>query len=188
MIRLWLLLLGLLPAMLGAMPARADDLTALFQTPGVHAILRHALAPGTGDPTAFDVTDCKTQRNLDERGRQQARAIGEALRANGARFDMVLTSQWCRCRETAELLDMGAPVEAPMLNSFFEDRSTAEAQTRDLSEHLASQPPGKRILYVTHQVNITALTGRGVGSGELFLIRARPGGGAEVIGSLDIGW
>ena len=70
-----------------------------------------------------------------------------------------------------------------MLNSFYEDRSTAPEQTRALSDHLASLPEDQRVMYVTHQVNITALTGRGTGSGEVFLIRARPEGGAEVLGS-----
>lgn len=160
------------------------ELRELLQTPGVHAIMRHALAPGTGDPSHFDVEDCSTQRNLDDRGRAQASATGKTLRDLGARFDTILTSQWCRCKETAALLDLGTPVETPMLNSFYEDRSTAAEQTRALSDHLAGLQADQKVLYVTHQVNITALTGRGVGSGEVFLIRANPDGGAMVLGSL----
>lgn len=178
--------IALLIELLTAHPSTAqsqDELRALLQTPGVHAIMRHALAPGNGDPAHFDVNDCGTQRNLDDRGRAQSRAIGKALGGLGARFDTILTSQWCRCKDTAALLNLGTPVEAPMLNSFYEDRSTAAEQTRALGDHLSALPEDQRVMYVTHQVNITALTGQSVSSGEVFLIRADKEGRAEVLGS-----
>ncbi|MEM1164600.1 MAG: histidine phosphatase family protein [Pseudomonadota bacterium] len=151
---------------------RADpDLRRLLQHPGVHAIMRHALAPGTGDPAGFQVRDCRTQRNLDDRGRTQAMATGEKMRSLGADFDAVRTSQWCRCKDTADLLALGPVVEDAVLNSFFEDRSTATAQTDALRAFLADLPPDRRVMLVTHQVNITALTGRAISSGEVFLIR-----------------
>lgn len=169
-------------------PARvlADDasLRQALATPGVHAVMRHALAPGYSDPANFDLNDCSTQRNLDARGRAQARATGEKLHALGARFDEVRTSQWCRCRETADLLGLGTPVDAPELNSFFEDRSTAGAQTEALLDYLTGLAEGARVLLVTHQVNITALTGRGVGSGEVFLISVGEDGAVAVVGSI----
>jgi phosphohistidine phosphatase SixA len=152
-----------------------------LQHPGVHVIMRHALAPGTGDPTGFQVDECATQRNLDDQGRAQARAIGAALQQTGVAFDRVLSSQWCRCLETAELLDLGEVEPLPALNSFFEDRSTADAQTDELEQFLAELPAGQRVMLVTHQVNITALTGRAVGSGEFFLIESTPGGGVRVL-------
>lgn len=149
--------------------ALAADWSALKQ-PGAMAIMRHALAPGTSDPAGFDLDDCATQRNLDARGEAQARAIGASLATAGIRFEQVLTSQWCRCRDTARLLGMGTPVEAPALNSFFDDRSTRDAQTRDtLALIRAATGP---VMMVTHQVNITALTGTSVASGEVFVIRA----------------
>ncbi len=178
-------LIALLFSLLTAHPAQAqsqDQLRQLLQTPGVHAIMRHALAPGNGDPAQFDVNDCTTQRNLDDRGRAQSGAVGQALRDLGARFDTVLTSQWCRCKDTATLLDLGLPVEAPMLNSFYEDRSTAGEQTRALADHLAGLPSDQRVMYVTHQVNITALTGRGVSSGEIFFIKLDGEGNVDVVG------
>ena len=95
--------------------------------------MRHALAPGTGDPAGFALGDCSTQRNLDDRGRAQARRTGQALREAGVTFDHVWTSQWCRARDTAELLDMGEVVEKPPLNSFFAgqgDRARQTAETR----------------------------------------------------------
>ncbi|SNT27852.1 histidine phosphatase family protein [Tropicimonas sediminicola] len=162
--------------------ASADDWDALTE-PGAIAVMRHALAPGTGDPAAFTLGDCSTQRNLDERGREQARKIGAALRERGITFDRVLTSQWCRTRETAELLDVGSVSDAPVLNSFFQDFSTRERQTREALD-LIAQSDG-RILLVSHQVNISALTGRGTRSGEILAIQVTDDG-VDVTGSVLI--
>ncbi len=122
-------------------------------------LLRHAIAPGTGDPANFKLDDCTTQRNLSEPGRQQARDIGEAFRRRDIPIAKVLSSQWCRCLETAELMDVGPVEPFPALNSFFRDRTTADAQTNQIREYIANNQdqPGV-ILMVTHQVNITALT------------------------------
>ncbi|MEM9059087.1 MAG: histidine phosphatase family protein [Pseudomonadota bacterium] len=158
--------------------SQTSDPFAALNRPATVAIMRHALAPGTSDPSGFQLRDCTTQRNLDARGRAQARAIGAAIRAAGVRIDRVLSSQWCRCLETAELLGLGPVDEAPMLNSFFEDRSTAEAQTAELRAYLQTLPPDQTVLLVTHQVNITALTDRGVGSGEVFVIASGEDAGA----------
>src|SRR6056297_205873 len=87
-------------------PVMADALGALKQ-PGVVALMRHALAPGSGEPARFDVEECGTQRNLDARGRAMARRSGESLRAAGVRFDAIWSSQWCRARDTALLMEMG---------------------------------------------------------------------------------
>ncbi|KZY34148.1 histidine phosphatase family protein [Roseovarius sp. HI0049] len=162
--------------------ALADDWQALDQ-PGAIAIMRHALAPGAADPADFTLGDCSTQRNLDARGRAQARAIGAAFRARGIRFDRVYTSQWCRCRETAELLGLGPVVEAPALNSFFADFSKEAARTEALKS-LISETSGPRLM-VTHQVNISALTGRSTRSGEVVIIRMVDGA-AEVLGAIMI--
>lgn len=161
--------------------AASDPGWQALSRPGTAAIMRHAIAPGTGDPANFRLEDCSTQRNLDERGRDQARAIGAAIRAAGVQIDRVLTSQWCRCRETAELLGLGPVEEMPALNSFFADRSTREAQTRLLRDFLVTLPDDQRVVLVTHQVNITALTGRGVSSGEVFVLRPARAGQIEVL-------
>lgn len=175
--RWFFLILLLLPQL-----AQAQDWGALDE-PGAIAVMRHALAPGTGDPANLTIGDCATQRNLDERGRAQARAIGQALRDHGARFDVVLSSQWCRTRETAELLDLGPVVEAPPLNSFFGDYATRDRQTAETRD-LIARTEG-RLMLVTHQVNITALTGRSTRSGEVLVIRSAPDG-IEVLGSILI--
>ena len=122
-------------------------------------LLRHAIAPGTGDPANFQLNDCSTQRNLSDAGRQQAREIGEAFRARNIPVTKVLSSQWCRCLETAELMDV-APVEPfPPLNSFFRDRTTAEAQTAQIEDYIADNEASSGVIVmVTHQVNITALS------------------------------
>jgi phosphohistidine phosphatase SixA len=153
-----------------------------LKEPGVLAVMRHAIAPGTGDPAGFTLDDCSTQRNLDDRGREQARMIGSAFREAGVVFDRVLTSQWCRCRETADLVGLGEIEDFPALNSFFQDQTTRSEQTERLREFIGSLSERERILFVTHQVNITALTGQGIASGEVFIIRMDDGGQVEVIG------
>jgi phosphohistidine phosphatase SixA len=160
----------------------ANDGWDAFRQPGAIAVMRHALAPGTSDPPGFTLGDCATQRNLDQTGREQARAIGRAIRALQVDVDRVLTSEWCRCRETAELLGLGEVEAFPPLNSFFEDRSTRDVQTRQTRDFLAALPDDARIVLVTHQVNITALTGRFASSGETIIIDVAPDGRVEVLG------
>jgi phosphohistidine phosphatase SixA len=175
--RLLAFLLALLPTL-----GFANDWDALDE-PGAIAIMRHALAPGTSDPSNFRLGDCATQRNLDDRGREQARRIGAAFRERGYSFDAVYTSQWCRCRETAQLLDLGPVEDAPELNSFFQDFSKRESRTAEARAMIAATS-GTRML-VSHQVNISALTGRTTRSGEVLIIRMN-GQKAEVLGSIMI--
>jgi phosphohistidine phosphatase SixA len=178
MIKRLILTLGLLwPGVLFA-----NDWDALDQ-PGAFAIMRHALAPGTGDPGNFDVTDCSTQRNLDDRGRAQAERIGAAFRERGHSFDVVLTSQWCRCRDTADLLELGPVRDVPAFNSFFQNRALRDPQTRDAMALL--QELDERPFIVTHFVNISALTGRTTGSGEVLIVRLGETG-LDVLGSIVI--
>ena len=167
---------------LSAGSVKANDWEALSQ-PAAVAIMRHALAPGTGDPVNMQIGDCATQRNLDARGRAQARSIGEVMRARGIHFDIVFTSQWCRTRETAELLDLAPVTEAPSLNSFFKDRSTRDQQTQATRDLIAATKG--RLMLVTHQVNISALTGQSTRSGEILVIRLL-NGETEVLGRILI--
>jgi broad specificity phosphatase PhoE len=153
---------------------------ATLAAPRTHAMMRHALAPGGGDPPVFRLDDPSTQRRLSDAGREQARTIGAALRAAGARFDLVLSSRWDRCLETAELLGLGPVEAAPALDSFFGARSRGPAQTDALRARLMALPPGATAMLVTHQVNITAYTGVFPRSGEVVAVEARPQGrGAE---------
>ena len=169
-------------ALLAPTVLAANDWEALDR-PGTFALMRHALAPGTGDPAAFDVTDCSTQRNLDDRGREQARRIGAAFRARGQSFDVVLTSQWCRCRETAALLDLGPVLEADALNSFFQQWDQRGPRTAQATALLSAR--SDRPFVVTHQVNIRALTGETTRSGEVLVVRQAEAG-FEVVGRVLI--
>jgi len=163
-------------------PAEANETLQRLAEPRTHAILRHAIAPGTGDPPGFTLGDCATQRNLDDRGRAQARAIGAAIRDTGVTVDHVLTSQWCRSAETAALLDLGPVREEAALNSVFSARSTEPAQTAALRRLLASLPAEETAVLVSHQVNITALTGIYPRSGEVVILRVAEDGRLETIG------
>ena len=136
------------------------------------ALLRHALAPGTGDPANFKLGDCSTQRNLSAQGREQAERIGQRFKENGLKQAAVYSSQWCRCLETAQHLGLGERQELPVLNSFFQDSARGPQQTAELRDWLQQQAvvTERPILLVTHQVNITGLTGVYPSSGELVVI------------------
>jgi broad specificity phosphatase PhoE len=128
-----------LALLLATGPARADEaLWAALADGGHVALMRHALAPGTGDPNDFRLGDCSTQRNLDQTGREQARRTGQAFRERGVIVGQVLSSQWCRCLETAKLLALGEVYPFPPLNSFFGDRERAPKQTAAVRALLAN--------------------------------------------------
>ncbi len=155
-----------------AVPAFADPVAQAQRMGADVLFLRHALAPGTGDPADFTLENCSTQRNLSDEGRAQASDIGRALRQSGLPVAQVLTSQWCRARDTATLLDLGTVHEEPGLNSFFSDRSARQPNLDRLSTRLRTLPEGMvdgLTVMVTHQVVITAVTGRTVPSGGAVL-------------------
>ena len=144
-------------------PVRA----ALAQTGANVVFMRHALAPGYGDPDNFQIEDCNTQRNLDAAGRRQAEAIGRYFREHQITFTAILSSRWCRCTQTAELLNYGSWSEFDGLNSFFQghvDRQETLALLRDKLDSLSSDD---LVLMVTHQVVISAITDISPPSGGL---------------------
>ncbi len=165
----------------------ADALWTALAQPGHVALMRHADAPGTGDPAGFKIGDCATQRNLGERGRNQARALGAEFRKRIIVVSQVLTSQWCRARETAELMALGQLVEEPAaLNSFFGRPGEREAATTALRRRLAALPAdAATVVMVTHQVNITALTGVFPRSGEIVVLRRAADGAMTTVGRLQ---
>ena len=166
--------------------AEGSSLWNALQSPGHVALIRHSIAPGNGDPSAFELDDCRTQRNLSEEGRIQAKLIGERFRSNGIARARTLSSQWCRCRETAELLDLGTVEDLPILNSFFQSFMDRDRQTQELVDWLLSQTLKEPLLLVTHQVNITALTNVYPSSGEIVVIHRSDKGKISVVGSLNI--
>lgn len=121
-------------------------------------MLRHALAPGTGDPANFEVDDCSTQRNLNDTGREQARAWKPFLAEHGIDEARVFSSQWCRCLETAREMDVGPVEEMTSLNSFFRNRGDGQMQTEQTIAIVNELEPGPPVVLVSHQVNVTALT------------------------------
>lgn len=149
------------------------------------AIMRHALAPGTGDPDNFKINDCTTQRNLSDIGRKQAIKIGNRFRRNGIQKANVFTSQWCRCRETAKLLDLGPAIDLPPLNSFFQNFERREPQTQQLLQWLKNDRPDGVVILSTHQVNVCALTGQFTSSGEIVVAQLTNDKTIKVLGSLE---
>ncbi len=152
-------------------------------TDGTMVLFRHANAPGGGDPPGFKLNDCSTQRNLDEAGRAQARLIGQTFRARGIKVSAVRSSQWCRARETADLAFPGQRQDEAVFNSFFANREAEPAQTA-AAQRLLSRWKGPGVMVVvTHQVNISALTGVAPMSGEGIVVK--PGAeGLQVLGRI----
>jgi len=147
-------------------------------------LLRHALAPGTGDPPGFRLDDCSTQRNLSAAGREQAQALGDRLRTAGIHEARVYSSRWCRCLETARLLDLGPVEPLPALDSFFQQRSERPARTQAAREFLQELPPGAPVVMVTHQVNIFALTGEFTPSGGGIVAETGTDGSLRLLGTI----
>lgn len=138
--------------------------------------MRHALAPGFGDPSNFDINDCSTQRNLDPQGRAQAVELGNQLQSENIQLSAIKSSYWCRCYETAELLNLGPVEKFSGLNSFFQQHADRRETLNSLNEYLASLDSGAdRVLLVTHQVVISAVTGISPASGGFVLFNSRTG-------------
>ena len=170
---IWLLALGMLWTLLASLPATADNGDRFT---GTVLFMRHALAPGTGDPSGFLVDDCRTQRNLDETGRRQARAIGAKLAAANLTFSGIYSSYWCRCLETAQILGLGAVTPFDGLNSFFQGYAPRGATLSRLRAKLDSLPQtAPAVLMVTHYVTIEAITGLSVRSGEIVVYDLKTG-------------
>jgi phosphohistidine phosphatase SixA len=165
------------------------DAWQLLRQPGHAVFMRHSDAPGSGgfgDPPGFRLEDCATQRNLSDEGRAHARRTGEAFRKNGILFDRVLTSPWCRCKETAELA-IGKPAEvfAPLSNLVGRGEHR-DSQVKDVKAYLGALDGSIRVLFVTHGIVINALTGIQPASGEMVIVKPGPGGEPVVVGRLKV--
>lgn len=165
--------------------ASAADAWAELARPGAIVLFRHATAPGVGDPDRFRLDDCSTQRNLSDEGRAEARRLGEQFRQRRIAVGAVVTSQWCRTRETARLMFGEQVKDEPTFNSFFrQSPAQRDAQTAQARALLARWKGPGALVVVTHQVNITALTGIGAMSAEGVVVRVGADGKVEVVGSL----
>ncbi|MEG4420749.1 histidine phosphatase family protein [Microcoleus sp. LAD1_D5] len=152
---------------------------------GLVVAMRHAIAPGTGDPANFKLGDCSTQRNLSAQGRTQAQQIGAEFRNRNIKVARVLSSQWCRCLETAKLINLDKIEPFPALNSFFSDSSKEARQTAAIRKLIVDNRNTKgAIILITHQVNITAITDIVPQSGEAVIIQGSRQGKIKILGRI----
>lgn len=170
-----------------AFSAHADEtLWRALAGGGYVVMVRHAATePGVGDPAAFKLGDCATQRNLSAAGRADARRLGAEFRRRGIPVMRVLSSEWCRCRDTAQLA-FGTSEAWPPINSFFSNRTAEPAQTRAVHALAGTVKPGENVVLVTHQVNISAVAGVGVAMGEMVLLKPTGPVALEVAGRLRV--
>ena len=151
---------------------------------GYVLLMRHALAPGVGDPANLRVGDCSTQRNLNDQGRQDARDIGQWIKRREVRILRVESSRWCRAKETAKLLGLGPVRLNKNLDSLFQDEDALnDPQTANIRKRIVSHRNTSGLLiFVGHFVNISAVVGVSVDSGEGVLVRANSQGQIKVMG------
>ena len=132
--------------------------------------IRHALAPGNGDPDNFDILDCTTQRNLDGVGRDQSKRLGKFFQINNIPIDTVVSSEWCRCQETAQLA-FNEYDTFSALNSFYDPKfyKNKDRQLDELKNFIHNLEKDGNIVFVTHYVVIASMLGIGVSSGEILV-------------------
>jgi len=172
-----LLLVGFF--LMGSVQVSASELSELLKKSDHVLLMRHALAPGIGDPAGYKLQDCKSQRNLDTTGRAQAQKTGQWLRAQGVGSALLFTSAWCRCKDTAENLAFGTPVLEASLNSFFDDMRQGPQSNLNLQKFIGNQlktKGDKALILVTHHVNIAEFMGENVGSGDMVLAKVNSAG------------
>jgi phosphohistidine phosphatase SixA len=169
-------MLRFLAVAIGLLCASAAQATeagwALLREGGQVVLMRHAIAPGSGDPPNLDTSDCRTQRNLSDRGRQQAKRIGALFDTRAERTEQVLSSRYCRCLETARIAFRGVepePFEA--LDPPSSDEAAAKAG-RDAVLSAAGDFSGQgNLVMITHLETIHALTGQSPREGEALIVR-----------------
>ena len=135
-------------------------------------LIRHSIAPGGGDPPGFNINDCETQRNLSQQGVAQSKKIGELFKKNKVQIDQVLSSQWCRCKDTAKYAFKRFK-EFPALNSTFQSpyNKNEQKQIREINNFVKKwNGKGKNLILITHYSVITAITNAVPGSGEIIVI------------------
>jgi len=177
---------GLLLSLSPRLVLADDDTGRLLREGGVVIAFRHALAPGTFDPPNFTLGDCRTQRNLSDEGRAQAKRIGQWFQARGLVPAAVRSSPWCRCVDTATLA-FGRADPWPALGS---PRGSPERTNADHLQQLraalatASSQRGRFEAWVTHMFVLSDLVQQGSSSGEGLVLRADASGAVQVLARL----
>ena len=145
--------------------------------------IRHAIAPGNGDPNNFDINDCSTQRNLDENGIEESKKIGLFFKNNKIKIDKVLSSQWCRCKDTAKYAFKNFET-FDALNSFYDEKfaKNETKQIKDLKNYIKNWNSDKNIVLITHFVVISSILNTGSSSGEIIISDKN----FNIIGSIDM--
>ncbi len=178
-----------LTATLFTAPTHAKELAIWDQLQGTNPkgyvlLMRHALAPGVGDPEDFNVNDCSTQRLLSDEGRQDARDIGQWLQRREVKILRVESSRWCRAKETAQLLNIGKVRPNRNLDSLFQETNLeSHPQTANIKKRIINHRNSRGLLvFVGHFVNFQAVAGVSLESGQGVLVRATPQGAIQVVG------
>jgi phosphohistidine phosphatase SixA len=178
-----------LGASLSPQSAQGNELKVWDQLKGTNPkgyvlLMRHALAPGVGDPANFNVNDCSTQRNLSDEGRQDAADIGQWLQRREVKILRVESSRWCRAKETAKLLDIGKVRLNRNLDSLFQASDLINhPQTVNIKKRIVSHRNTSGLLiFVGHSVNIQAAVGVSLESGQGVLVKANTRGEIKVMG------
>ena len=145
--------------------------------------IRHAIAPGNGDPNNFDINDCSTQRNLDENGIEESKKIGLFFKNNKIKIDKVLSSQWCRCKDTAKYAFKNFET-FDALNSFYDEKfaKNETKQIKDLKNYIKNWNSDKNLVLITHFVVISSILNTGSSSGEIIISDKN----FNIIGSIDM--
>tara|TARA_E500000331_G_scaffold353714_1_gene404973 strand:- start:1049 stop:1603 length:555 start_codon:yes stop_codon:yes gene_type:complete len=147
-----------------------DNLILSLKEGGKIIFIRHALAPGNGDPENFNIYDCSTQRNLDEKGIQQAKKIGNFFKSNNISIENVYSSEWCRCKDTANYA-FSKFKTFDALNSFYDEKFqiNKDKQITDLKIYIKNWNGNKNLVFITHYVVISELFNQGAASGEIII-------------------
>jgi len=173
---IFIVLLGFCSTAEVAGAADAADAWKALRAGGHVALMRHADAPGgVGDPPGFRVEDCATQRNLSAKGRADAEKIGLRLKGEGIAFEKILSSPWCRCIDTARLLNLGTVETEATFGNVVVLRDQRETLTTGARALIARWTARGNLLVVTHGANIQALTGAWLASGEIVVVRGGSG-------------
>ena len=145
-----------------------DELISKLQSGGNIVFIRHALAPGNGDPDNIDLNNCNTQRNLSDQGINQSKKIGEFFKKNNIPIKQVLSSEWCRCKDTAKYAFKNYKTFRA-LNSFYDEKfyKFKERQIKDLKKFIDDWNADQNLILVTHYVVISEMLNIGVSSGEI---------------------
>ena len=167
-------------------PIKADlykNLINQLEDGGKLIFIRHAYAPGNGDPAGFNLNDCSTQRNLSDDGRKQAQRIGEFFNKNKIEIDKVLSSEWCRCKETAKIAFKNYSTNS-FLNSFYSSKfsKNKDKQVKAFNSYIKNLESKKNLIFVTHYVFISEVLNYGPSSGEIVVSDKN----LNIIGSIEI--